>query len=200
MSVTASHTVADCIMRPSGTVASTPYSIPWKEWAVHMAVTYRRARLWLWVCALLAFAGLAVGLAYDLRFAIVGLMAVFILTPMVIAMLYIVYGMLPVNSLNPSLHSVTVHPGGLMEVTLYPRVRTAEEEDEAAGTPDTPLRLVSVRRDALLAVSFDTGGAWLCYEDGKDRGWFRLPRQALGEEAYNALFPTLRQLKQQQCD
>ena len=134
--------------------------------------------LWLygrWTVAVLTllvagFAVAALALS-DVRFAVLALMAVCLVAPMVAAMLYIVYGLKPLCSMNAAHHTVALCSGGVA-VTLY---RRAEEQEEEVMRP-----LATRRIEAAQLRPYIIGGSDICVPlgaRGRD-GFLWLPASA----------------------
>ena len=88
--------------------------------AVNFLTTFifRYAWIWLLALSLIGVTGIALGIIIDLRWFIIGLMAIFIVFPMIFAFLYYYYGLKRECYVNTVDHSLGFCENGI-EVRIY---------------------------------------------------------------------------------
>ena len=103
-------------------------------------------RPWIAACATLCALLAACALIFsDLRFLILALMAVFIITPMAMAFLYINYALHPLVACNTLPHSLRLDSDSII-ITVYAR-NTAEENKETADGEESSGRNPEIGED-----------------------------------------------------
>lgn len=96
--------------------------------------------------AIAALVAAALGIAIDLRWLIIGLMVVCIVTPMVIAFLYFNYGLRPESFVNIVPHTVRIEPGAVCVEAVF-RENAADDNDppDDSERPDLEEKRVNWR-------------------------------------------------------
>ena len=145
------------------------------RFALKMASLYGKP--WIAVCATLAIGFALVGIFHDLRWAVLSLMTVFLITPMALAFLYIYHGMRPMSALNVADHRISIGPDFLL-ATVY-----AKEEGTEDG--ETVYRPLTER-----ALPYSALGRWQVGLDsvtipltGEEKGFLWLPAEAFGGDS-----------------
>lgn len=109
-------------------VTTGEFAVPKGQFMRHLAGKFA------WKTLVVLAAGVTVcavlGIILDLRWFIVALMVVFILTPMLAALLYFNYGLRPEGFVNVLPHRVTIHPDGTIEAEAYFTVQNYEDEPD----------------------------------------------------------------------
>ena len=139
---------------------------------------------------LAAAAGLAAGIAFDMRLAIVGIMILLLVMPMIAALLFFIYGLKEVNCLNLTCHHIRKVPEGLVIKIMMPENPVSNTEEEKTGGKDNNVktgngndkeRYWTIKRTVLIDSSriaesiADKGGEWLKVTDGDDEQWLFVP-------------------------
>lgn len=127
----------------------------------------RYGRAWTALLAALGCASLCAGIFIDLRWGIVFLMLLFIVSPLVFVFLYIYYGLRPVNAVNVARHRVSVGESCL-RTDIFGRRNEQEDEggEEVLSSLEVPMSGVSgyvVGYDSVI-VAIDSphrGFLWL---------------------------------------
>lgn len=154
----------------SQSVNGYAYRVPISRLTAHLALTapgFTRAVCLIIISLLIS---LALGLLIDIRYLMVCAMIIFLIIPMAGAMLYIVYGMLPLTALNVSVHTITLCEDRLkIDILSHPptegRGNTSAEEPDTDSDDSTPQvevwRSVEVELRDLESVKYADGGCWL---------------------------------------
>ncbi len=108
-------------------VTTTDHHLSPFTWAVSMAGRHPWAGAVGWGILVSVTAALILGVAVDLRWLIITFMLLLIVCPMVLAFLFIVYGTLPLNSLNLARHSIAFFPAELVLTVRHGPEETARE-------------------------------------------------------------------------
>lgn len=173
-----------------GDVCTKAFRTGAARWALSVVADHRGS-LWSLGVTAAAFLGAVVAALAtgDLRWGIVGLMVVFLVLPMVMAMLLIAYGMLPVSSLNVSLHRVRFLPDGNVEVDVLRRKREEEEDEkeggkegqdsDSAGEAET-VRRVMLKAERLGRPRLTASGFRVPVREGNRNCWLDVPAGAFG--------------------
>lgn len=106
------------------------------------------------ILALLILAGIILALTVDIRWGILALMIVFIVTPMVMAFLYFYYGLRPESFVNVMPHKVFFFPGEAVVTLLIPEDEPEQEKDEPAYR--TVEYCFTLQRESPFTLSTDT--------------------------------------------
>ncbi|MBD5290228.1 MAG: hypothetical protein HDS26_06055 [Bacteroides sp.] len=126
------------------------------RWFLRMMGFYPPARIPLTVAGIASLLLTVAGIIFDLRLVIVALMVVMLVVPMLCALLFFNYGLLPVNSLNMTLHRIRSDNGSIIVEIMTPLPAEREGKETEAETPETDgeLRLHrTVRIPAANVVS-----------------------------------------------
>lgn len=94
----------------------------------HLIFTY--AGPWLLVLSATAVAGVAFGIAVDIRWFIVGMMVVFLVIPMLMGFMYYYYGLRRGCLVNSVMHAVVIDDKGITVRMLFEQPR--DDADDAA--------------------------------------------------------------------
>lgn len=141
------------------------------SWMAQVFLTSRVALAAAGLTLLAAVCLLVSGIAADARFAIVGLMLVFLVFPMVVAMLFFVYGMRSINAINFIPHSVRETPSGL-EIKVYAKRDGCEGNDEEPDRPEWAVsRTIVVGRERVGRKVTGFGGVWIEIHGEKGVEW-----------------------------
>lgn len=129
---TAAETIAETAAETAAeTVTTDRFVISRGEFAKAMFMRY--GKQYIIVClALIIAAGVAA--YFDIRFLILALMVIFIITPMLAAWLYFNHGLRPENVLNILPHTITFLPSELL-VSLY--ILPSSKESDASDRSDS---------------------------------------------------------------
>ena len=93
---------------------------------------FRYAGIWMALLCAVALAGLAFGIAVDLRWMVVGLMVVFIVIPMILAFCYYYFGLRRECYVNAFPHTLAISPRGVT-ATLHFISRVPKESVSGRG-------------------------------------------------------------------
>lgn len=110
------------------------------------------------ILALLILAGIILALTVDIRWGILALMIVFIVTPMVMAFLYFYYGLRPESFVNVMPHKVFFLPGEAVVTLLIPEDEPEQEKEQEKGEPAyrTVEYRFTLQRESPFTLSTDT--------------------------------------------
>lgn len=103
-----------------------------------MELLFRYAGIWILLLSCTAVAGLALGVAVDLRWFVAGLMVVFLVIPMVMAFLYYYYGLRKECFINAVPHMIAVDEEGMTVTILSPVPEGSEEAVNPSESPAAP--------------------------------------------------------------
>ncbi len=134
------------------------------DFAIEMAAIYGKP--WLITECLLLLASLTAAIFIDLRWAVVFLMLLFIITPAMFAFLYYFHGLKQGCVANVIDHQITFEENGLV-VTLF---KKCEDTEESADTQFLPATSFSIEYSSF--PRFDTGMNSVTLLFGKQRKEF----------------------------
>lgn len=185
-------------MQPTGVTTETnvdavrPVRVGAAKWIFFMLSRTPKALYAVSGVTLAALAALAAGLAFDLRWTIVGMMLLLLVLPMIAAILFFIYGLKDVNCLNLTYHRITKGPEGLV-ITIMALEKAAGEAPEDDGKEEgneerdkdknyneeshwTMKRTVVIDSRRLAESIADNGGLWQKITDGDgDEQWLFIP-------------------------
>lgn len=94
-----------------------------------LELLFRYAWIWLLLLSLGAVAGLVLGVVMDLRWLVISLLIICVVTPMVLAFLYYYYGLRRGCYVNAVPHRIVIDDSGLI-ARLVTGVRNSDSEEE----------------------------------------------------------------------
>ena len=146
----------------------------------HLIFTY--AGPWLLALSATAVAGVAFGIAVDIRWFIVGMMMVFLVIPMLMGFMYYYYGLRRGCLVNSVTHAVVVDDKGITVRMLFPDGMETADKENADGErryverPEFfPYSDMKPYRIGMKSVVIPL--------QGKDPGFLWIPFDAFGETA-----------------
>lgn len=155
----------------------------------HLIFTY--AGPWLLALSAVAVAGLAFGIAVDIRWFIVGLMMVFLVIPMLMGFMYYYYGLRRGCLVNSVTHAVVVDDKGITVRMLFEQSR--DDADDPAGVETADKENADGERRYVDRPEFFPYSDMKPYRigmksvviplQGKDPGFLWIPFDAFGETA-----------------
>lgn len=118
-------------MESENCIESRRFRMGTANFVSHLIFTY--AGPWLLALCGTAVVGVALGIAVDLRWFIVGLMIVFIIIPMLMAFMYYYHGLRRECLVNSVDHTLIVEDGGITVRMFFPSVDNTAEDGGDAG-------------------------------------------------------------------
>lgn len=140
-----------------------------------MVMLRRYGMWWLGSVAALAAAGVVAGIFIDLRWIVVALMIVFILTPAVAAFLYFAHGLAPECVVNVVPHTVEFRAGELAVETYRTVTVTDEEGNETETLEPAAVSIIGYKDLGRYEVGFSS----VIFTYGK--GFLWIPTDAFPE-------------------
>lgn len=128
------------------------------------------------------------GAVCDLRVAILALILLFLLLPMVLSMLFFIFGLKETNALNTTLHTVELLQDGGLRITVfrpnpndtrYDTRETAKTEGSEEMKWETARQVDIPAADLVRKVS-GFGGVWVEIKDRRVSQWIALNPDAKG--------------------
>lgn len=102
-------------------------------------MVFRYAAVWMLALCATAVAGLALGIAVDLRWFVAGLMIVFVVLPGLLAVFYYTHGLRRECFVNAVNHTLVVSDRGITARIIIPPAKE-EEEQQADKEPERRFR------------------------------------------------------------
>lgn len=149
------------------------YRMPCREFIRMLFRLY--ARVWLWVSLIVVLCSIIPSILFDLRWIIVTLMLVFIVTPMIATFLYINFGFRKGCVINFMPHRLSV--GDKIEVTVFRKIveddidheRNPDDEKENNGRSGVRLEtafLFDIRYKDVYRIVYGVNTLTLVFKDG----------------------------------
>lgn len=158
----------------------------------HLIFTY--AGPWLLALSATAVAGVAFGIAVDIRWFVVGMMMVFLVIPMLMGFMYYYYGLRRGCLVNSVTHAVVVDDKGITVRMLFEQPRDdADDADDPDGMETADKENADGERRYVERPEFFPYSDMKPYRigmksvviplQGKDPGFLWIPFDAFGETA-----------------
>lgn len=171
--------MTDIASRKEGEVRG--FRVATSAWLAQMFFLSRWAMLSVGISILAVIALLILGFALDMAYAILAMMVLFLVLPMIVAFLFFVNGMKPINSLNMSRHSVAENEKGL-SIEIF--AREGELSEVQVGEHERVSRLIEIPVELLGRKITGFGGLWVEVKGDRGVEWLLLkpdPKKSIKE-------------------
>lgn len=142
-------------------------------------ILIQNGKMWLLIPVMLILIGLVLGIVADYRFAIVGLMAFFILLPLELLFIYLYYGFLETFYFNVTLHKIILDDSEITVSMKWKKIKEidgiVEEEDFIKSITfkrDTFCKFIVLKDAVVLRAKAEKGFLWLPVAAFEDENQF----------------------------
>lgn len=129
---------ADVVSKAAAEASSVESSLTFKMSSASFVkeMIFRYGGIWLGTLSMLAVAGIALGIAIDLRWLIIALMVIFLLMPMAVAFIYYYYGLRKECYVNTVPHKLILTSDGLTARMFFSNYDENNSEQDNIRTRD----------------------------------------------------------------
>ena len=143
-------------------------------------------RMILLLVAVAIVALIAAGVIADIRWMIVALMLLFLITPMLLALLYISEAMRPLVFFNTLPHTVAVEKAdGPITVRILLPEKTKGGDDSVSSAEESENsvteRVIRIERSAVRPYTAGMSSVMIPLQSQQERGWLWLPSSAFDD-------------------